>query len=266
MNTSDDDQKMTSPNNEHIPGRLSRGSGLMESGSVGHGADGAVIGSSGSVCETTMGGGVLPENSSISSGPAVGGDAGSGQTAENRPQDRGNGSGGAGPVANVDVATTNVNNSQGSGKGARSRTMTGDKAVKRRATKRGANEAGGNETCKRVEIGSAEKVACVAIGNESEARKKETAVAYVIGKEILAVGNVNPDRRVLHGHTIKAGFSCVMLTFVKSPNLAAPLVLGDPEENAFLRKGMFFVFPDANLFTFKDYVAGQKVVLRQFIP
>lgn len=242
MNTSDDDQKVTSPNDEHIPGMLSIGSGLMESGSVGHGADGAVIGSSGSVCETTIGGGVLPENSSISSEPAVSGDAGSGQTAENRPLDRGNGSEGAGPVANFDVATTNVTNSQGSEKGARSRTMTGNNAVKRRATKRGANEA------------------------DVEARKKETAVACVIGKEILAVGNVNPDRRVLHGHTIKAGFSCVMLTFVKSPNIAAPLVLGDPEENAFLRKGMFFVFPDANLFTFKDHVAGQKVVLRQIIP
>ena len=250
----------TSPNDEHIPGRLSIGSSLMESGTVGHGTDGAVIGSSGSVCETTIGGGVLSENSSISSGPAVSGDAGSGQTAENRPLDRGNGSEGAGPVANVDVATTNVTNSQGSEKGARSRTMTGNNAVKRRATKRGANEADVNETRKRVEIGSTEKVACVAIGNESEAR------AYVTGKEILTVGNVNPDRRVLHGHTIKAGFSCVMLTFVKSPNIAAPLVLGDPEENAFLRKGMFFVFPDANLFTFKDYVAGQKVVLRQFIP
>ena len=266
MNTSDDDQNMPSPNDEHIPGMLSIGSGLMESGSEGHGADGSVIGFSGSVCETTIGGGVLSENSSISSGQAVSVDAGSGQTAESRPLDRGNGSQGAGPVANVDVATTNVTNSQGSEKGARSRTVTGNNAVKRRATKRGANEADVNETCKRVEIGSTEKVACVAIGNESEARKKETAVAYVIGKEILAVGNVNPDRRVLHGHTIKAGFSCVMLTFVKSPNIAAPLVLGDPEENAFLCKGMFFVFPDANLLTFKDYVAGQKVVLRQFIP
>ena len=256
---------MTSPNDEHIPGRMSIGSGLMEIGSVGHGADGAVIGSLGSVCETTIADGVLSENS-ISSGPAVSGDAGSGQTAENRPLDRGNGGEGAGPIANVDVATTNVTNSQSSEKGARARTMTGNNAVKRTATKRGANEADGNETSKRVEIGCTEKVACVAIENESEARKKETAVAYVIGKEILAVGNVNPDRRVLHGHTIKAGFSCVMLTFVKSPNIAAPLVLGDPEENAFLRKGVFFVFPDANLFTIKDYVAGQKVVLRQFIP
>lgn len=161
MNTSDDDQKMTSPNDEHIPGRLSIGSGLRESGSVGHDADGAVIGSSGSVCETTIGDGMLSENSSISSGPAVSGDAGGGQTAENRPLERGNGSEGAGPVANVDVTTTNVTNSQGSERGATSRTMIGDNAVKRRATKRGASEADGNETCKRVEIGSFQMQTCL---------------------------------------------------------------------------------------------------------
>lgn len=266
MNTSSDDQKMTSPNDEHIPGRRSIGSCLMESGSVGHGADGAVMGSSRSVCETAIGDGGLFENSSISSEPAVSGEAVSGQTAENRSLERENVSQGAGPISNVDVATTNVTNSQGSDKGAGSSTMTGDNAVKRRGRKRGASEADGNKTCERVEIGSTEKVACVAIGNDTEERKKETAVAYVMGKDILAVGNVNHDRTVLHGHTIKAGFSCVMLTFVKSPNIAAPLVLGDPEENAFLRKGMFFVFPDANLFTCKDYVPGQKVVLRRFIP
>lgn len=64
----------------------------------------------------------------------------------------------------------------------------------------------------------------------------------MVGKDILAAGNVNPDRKVLHGLTIKAEFSCVMLTFVKSPNIAAPLVLGDPEENAIPRKGMFLSF------------------------
>ena len=188
---------------------------------MGHDADGAVTRSSESVCY-----GVLFENSSISSGPAVSGEAVSGQTAENRSLERENVSQGTGPVANVDVATTKVTNSQGSDKGAGSRTMTGDNAVKKRGTKRGSSEADGNETCKRVEMGSTEKVACVAIGNETEARKKETAVAYVMGKEILAIGNVNPDRTVLHSHTIKAGFSCVMLTFVKLPNIAAPLVLG----------------------------------------
>ena len=49
--------------------------------------------------------------------------------------------------------------------------------------------------------------------------KKETVIVYGIEKEILAVGKVNPDQKVFHSHSIKARFSCVMLTFVKSRNI-----------------------------------------------
>lgn len=150
---------MTSPNDEHIPGRRR----------VGQGGDGAVPGSS---CKSMRGDEVLFQNSNISSGPAVSGDAvpvrsnnvPSEQTAENRSLERGNGSQGGGSVWHVDVVTTNVTKSQGSEKGVASHTMTGDNAVKTGETKRGASEADGNETYKRVEIGSTEKFDCDAIG------------------------------------------------------------------------------------------------------
>ena len=57
-----------------------------------------------------------------------------------------------------------------------------------------------------------------------------------------------------------------MLSYVKSPDVAAPVILGDPEENSFLCKGMFFVLPNSSLFTCKDCVAGKKVVLNQYVP
>lgn len=109
---------------------------------------------------------VLFQNSSISSGPAVSGDAvpetsnnvPSEQTVENRSLEKGNGSQGGGSVGNVDVVTTDVTKSQGNEKGVASHTRTGDNVVKRTAMKRGASEADGNETYKRVEIDSTEKV------------------------------------------------------------------------------------------------------------
>lgn len=39
----------------------------------------------------------------------------------------------------------------------------------------------------------------------------------------------------------------VRLTWVKSSDIPAPLVLGDPDENFFLSSGQFFALPMASL-------------------
>ena len=48
-------------------------------------------------------------------------------------------------------------------------------------------------------------------------------------------------------------------------DVTAPLILGDADDNSTLRRGMFFVLPNNKLFTCESYVAGEKVVLRQYL-
>jgi len=91
-------------------------------------------------------------------------------------------------------------------------------------------------------------------------------VAYVVDNQIKAVGKIDLTRKVLHGHQIKSGYVCVQVSYVQSHDILAPLILGDKEENAFLRKGMFFVFPVAKLFRLGKLVAGDKVVLQRYVP
>ena len=90
-------------------------------------------------------------------------------------------------------------------------------------------------------------------------------VAYVIDKQIKAVGKVDRTRTVLHGHKIESGFVCVLLSYVKSADVLAPVILGDRDENSFLKKGMFFALPVSNLYTLGKFVAGEKVVLQRYV-
>lgn len=91
-------------------------------------------------------------------------------------------------------------------------------------------------------------------------------VAYVVENQIKAVGNVDHTRKVLHGHQINSGYVCVQVSYVQSQNVLAPLILGDKEENTFLKKGMFFVFPVSKLFRLEKLLAGDKVVLKNYVP
>ena len=91
-------------------------------------------------------------------------------------------------------------------------------------------------------------------------------VAYVVDNQIKAVGKVDHTRKILHGHKIKTGFLCVQLTYVQSQDIMAPLILGDKDENSFLRAGMFFVLPISKLFRLGKFVAGDKVVLQSYVP
>ena len=91
-------------------------------------------------------------------------------------------------------------------------------------------------------------------------------VAYVVDNQIKAVGKVDRTRKVLHGHQIKSGYVCVQVSYVPSHDILAPLILGDKDENSFLKKGMFFVFPISKLFRLEKVVAGDKVVLQSYVP
>lgn len=90
-------------------------------------------------------------------------------------------------------------------------------------------------------------------------------VAYVVDNQIKAVGKVDHTRKVIHGHQIKSGYVCVQVSYVQSQDVLAPLILGDKEENSFLKKGMFFVFPVSKLFKLGKLIAGDKVVLQRYV-
>lgn len=92
--------------------------------------------------------------------------------------------------------------------------------------------------------------------------KERDGVAYVINGEIFSVGIVDVNRSVLHGHKIEAGFVCVLITYTKNECVPAPVIMGNPEENSYLKKGMYFSLPISNLFKCEKYIAGDKVVLR----
>ena len=62
------------------------------------------------------------------------------------------------------------------------------------------------------------------------------------GKEPVACGWEQPLRTCLHGHRIPSGHICVQLT-KSSPDVPAPVLLGDPDENTVLQTGGFFALP-----------------------
>ena len=96
------------------------------------------------------------------------------------------------------------------------------------------------------------------------AAKEGNGVVYVVDGEILSVGIVDENRVTLNRPKIERGFACVLITYIKKPAVPAPVILGDPEENSHLQKGMFFVLPISNLFRCEKYIAGDKVVLRAY--
>ena len=63
----------------------------------------------------------------------------------------------------------------------------------------------------------------------------------------LAVGYHHPERRVLHGKKLPAGFEVVQLTWVRGPGIPAPIIMGDPDENSTLSAGQFFALPRKDL-------------------
>lgn len=72
-------------------------------------------------------------------------------------------------------------------------------------------------------------------------------VLYSVEGQAVAVGYMECDRQFLHGKCIPSGYKVVRLTWVKSSDIPAPLVLGDPDENFFLSSGQFF-FPSYSQF------------------
>lgn len=67
-------------------------------------------------------------------------------------------------------------------------------------------------------------------------------LVYERGGVILAAGYEQHGQVTIHGHHIPAGHVCVLLTSAKA-NHKAPIILGDPEENTFLKKGGFYALP-----------------------
>ena len=99
---------------------------------------------------------------------------------------------------------------------------------------------------------------------EDKIKNGNVVVAYFVDGKILAVGKVHQQRSFLHGHRIAPSFVCVLVTYVDSDKVQAPIILGDPVENGFIQKGMFFALPISNLYTYVNYVPGEKVVLRKY--
>lgn len=114
--------------------------------------------------------------------------------------------------------------------------------------------------------GLQEELSSVVVGEGIVPTVCGDGVAYVVENQIKAVGNVDHTRKVLHGHQINSGYVCVQVSYVQSQNVLAPLILGDKEENTFLKKGMFFVFPVSKLFRLEKLLAGDKVVLKNYVP
>lgn len=124
------------------------------------------------------------------------------------------------------------------------------------------SRAGGNQN---GQVDDCEGRGVVAEREQVPVGKESDAVAYVVDGEILSVGIVDRNRDTLHGHKIERGMVCVLITYLTKPLVPAPLILGDPDENRHLQKGMFFVLPAVNLFKCEKYIAGKKVVLRKYI-
>lgn len=67
-------------------------------------------------------------------------------------------------------------------------------------------------------------------------------VVYIVNGVALAGGYIDRQRNTLHGKKVPNTHVCVMLTTAK-PNIKAPFIAGDIEENSFLEKGKFFALP-----------------------
>ena len=68
----------------------------------------------------------------------------------------------------------------------------------------------------------------------------------MVNQVALAGGYIDHQRTSLHGKKVPHNHVCVMLTTAR-PNVRAPFIAGDVEENSFLEKGKFFALPKTNL-------------------
>ena len=68
----------------------------------------------------------------------------------------------------------------------------------------------------------------------------------MVNQAALAGGYIDHHRTSLHGKKVPHSHVCVMLTTAR-PNIKAPFIAGDVEENSFLKKGKFFALPKTNL-------------------
>lgn len=126
-------------------------------------------------------------------------------------------------------------------------------------------ETGGGIAGREEVAGVQEGLSSVVAGDGIASTVSGDGVAYVVDNQIKAVGNVDHTHKVLHGHQINSGYVCVKVSYVQSQNVLAPLILGDKEENSFLKKGMFFVLPVSKLFRLGKVVARDKVVLQKYV-
>ena len=78
---------------------------------------------------------------------------------------------------------------------------------------------------------------------------QEKLVAYGVDSVVNAIGVPQPQRTVVHGKPMPVGSICVLVHYALD-NVPAPIVLGDAEENANLKGGLFFPFPICNKFNY----------------
>ena len=126
-------------------------------------------------------------------------------------------------------------------------------------------ETGGRIADREVEGVQEGLISSVVAGEGIASTVSGDRVAYVVDNQTKAVGNVDYTRKVLHANQINSGYVCAKVPYVQSQNVLAPLVLGDKEENSFLKKGMFFVLPVSKLFRLGKLVVGDKVVLQKYV-
>ena len=73
---------------------------------------------------------------------------------------------------------------------------------------------------------------------------QEKVVAYVVDRVVNAIGVPQPQRTVIHGNPIPKGSICMLVHYAVD-NVPAPIVLGDADENANLKAGLFFCFSNS---------------------
>ena len=66
---------------------------------------------------------------------------------------------------------------------------------------------------------------------------------YTVNGKAIAGGLLEKTRQILHGTKVLQDHAVVRVTWVAGHGVAAPLVLGEPDENSILSTGQFFAFP-----------------------
>lgn len=97
--------------------------------------------------------------------------------------------------------------------------------------------------CESTEGGTLESVQDRTVGAALTSSSHDNVmVVYRRDTVVLAGGRLEENRREIHGKRVPTDHVCVLLTTAK-PDVIAPFIAGDPDENSFLEKGNFFAFP-----------------------